>query len=79
MEEVGVEVDLVSAPIVVIDVAGRRVDVAYRCRVPAPASEPVTSTSAEIVEVGWFARAALPVLQSEVADALARLDAERDA
>jgi len=76
-EETDLDVELVSEPIVVIDVAARRIDVAYRCRGPGTVPEPITPTSAEIVEVRWFARHRLPVLQAEAAGALSRLDAER--
>jgi ADP-ribose pyrophosphatase YjhB (NUDIX family) len=74
-EETDLEIELVSEPVVVIDVTARRIDVVYRCRVPGAVPDPITTTSAEIVEVRWFARHQLPVLQNEAAGALARLDA----
>jgi ADP-ribose pyrophosphatase YjhB (NUDIX family) len=76
-EEIGLDVEIVAEPIVVIDVAVRRVDVVYRCRLPGIAPERVLPASAEIVEARWFTRHQLPVLQAEAADALARLDASR--
>jgi 8-oxo-dGTP diphosphatase len=77
-EEIGLDVDLVSEPIVVIDAANRRIDVAYWCRLPGVVPERIAPASAEIVDVRWFTRHQLPVLQAEAAGALGRLEAARD-
>ena len=73
-EEIGVAVELVGDPAVVIDVDERRVDVVYAARLE-DGIEPgqATPVSAEIDECRWFATDALPVLQAEAAAALAAL------
>ena len=79
MEEVGIAVELVGPPAVVVDAVPQRVDMIYRARPAALADVgEVRPTSPEIVEVRWFAPEALPELQAETADAfiaLARLRA----
>jgi 8-oxo-dGTP diphosphatase len=79
-EEVGIAVELLGPPAVVVDPDPQRVDIIYRGR-PLSLSEigEVRPNSPEIVEVGWFARDALPELQFETAEAmvaLARHDAK---
>jgi 8-oxo-dGTP diphosphatase len=81
MEEVGLDIDVVAEPAVVIAPKPRRVDVIFRCR---PAVErgldELVPCSPEIVEVRWFEPDALPELQHEVAQAmvaLARADGAR--
>jgi 8-oxo-dGTP diphosphatase len=80
MEELGVEVEVDDAPMVVVDPRYRRVDVVYRGRlVPADgrsvgADEPApTPSSPEIVEVRWFPPDELPILLPEAATALVEL------
>jgi 8-oxo-dGTP diphosphatase len=79
-EEVGIAVELLGPPAVVVDPDPQRVDIIYRAR-PISLSEvgEVRPNSPEIVEVGWFAPDALPELQFETAEAmvaLARHDAK---
>lgn len=73
-EEVGLAVEVVGDPAVVVDPIARRVDLVFDAR-PVAGADPTTArpTSAEIAEVRWFARDALPALQREVSDALAAL------
>lgn len=78
-EEVGMAIELLGPPAVVVDPDPQRVDLVYRAR-PASLSEVgrVRPSSPEIVEVGWFAPDALPRLQFETAQAMVAL-ARRDA
>ncbi len=71
MEEVGLDVEVLGAPAVVVDAAPQRVDVVFRCRVDDDAE--VAIGSAEIVEAQWFPRDQLPELQFETAGALVAL------
>jgi ADP-ribose pyrophosphatase YjhB (NUDIX family) len=77
-EEVGIAVELVGPPAVVVDAHPQRVDVIYRAR-PVSLSEvgEVRPMSPEIVEVAWFAPHALPELQAETAEALVTLARHR--
>lgn len=68
-EEIGVAVELVSEPAVVVEPDPQRIDIVYRARLRDPEAVPVPS-SAEIAEVAWFARDALPELQRETTTAL---------
>ncbi len=74
-EELGVEVEVDDAPMVVVDSGHRRVDVVYRGRLPGDESDPPppTPASPEIVEVRWFAPNALPILLPEATTALVEL------
>lgn len=74
LEEVGLAIDLVGEPRVVVDPDPQRVDILYRAR-PAKGSDPdaVAPGSPEIVEVGWFSRAELPELQHETVAGLMAL------
>lgn len=73
-EEVGIEVDLVSEPAVVIDSRPQRVDVIFRARPAAGhAADDVHARSAEIREVRWFPADGLPPLQHEAVTALMAL------
>ena len=74
LEEVGLVVELLGEPAVVVDAAPQRVDVVYRAR-PADGAdaEDVRLGSAEIVEARWFPPDALPELQFETAGALVAL------
>jgi 8-oxo-dGTP diphosphatase len=74
MEEVGLAVDLIGEPRVVVDAEPQRVDIIYRAR-PAVGSDPdaVAPGSPEIVEARWFSRDELPELQHETVAALMAL------
>lgn len=73
-EEVGLDVEVVGEPVVVVEPRHRRVDVVHLVR-PAPFSalEDVRPTSPEITATEWFAPGALPDLQDDTATALAAL------
>lgn len=73
-EEVGLAIDLVGEPRVVVDAEPQRVDLVYRA-VPAPGAdvEAVAPGSPEILEARWFPRDGLPELQHETAGALVTL------
>ena len=78
-EEIGIAVELIGPPAVVVDPGPQRVDVIYRAR-PLALSEvaEVRPSSPEIVAAQWFPVDALPELQAETAEAfvaLARLRA----
>ncbi|MCU1462924.1 MAG: putative MutT/NUDIX-family protein [Acidimicrobiales bacterium] len=74
LEEVGLAIELVGEPTVVVDPKPRRVDVIFKAR-PAPGTDPasVRPTSPEITEVRWFPPRELPELQHEAAGALVTL------
>lgn len=71
LEEVGVNVELVGEPAVVVDPEPRRIDVVYLARlapgVPPDAARPC---SPEIEDVGWFRSEDMPGLQHETVSAL---------
>ena len=71
MEEVGLAVELVGEPTVVVEPRSRRVDVVFAAR-PAPGADPDSARprSAEIEECRWFPPDDLPLLQHETAGAL---------
>ncbi len=73
-EEVGLAIDLIGEPAVVVDEAARRVDLVYRAR-PASGEVPdlVTPMSVEITEARWFPVDELPELQAETSGALVAL------
>ncbi len=71
-EEVGLGVELVGEPLVVIDPTLQKVDVLYRAALPAGSSGEL-ALSTEIAAARWFDAAALPDLQPEAIDALAAL------
>jgi 8-oxo-dGTP diphosphatase len=73
-EEVGLAVELTSAPAVVVDSRPQRVDVVFRAR-PAPDADPdaAHARSVEIREVRWFSPDDLPRLQHETVSALSAL------
>ncbi len=77
-EEVGIVVELLGPPAVVVDAGPQRVDVIYRAR-PVTLAEvgEARPGSPEIVEVGWFAPHALPELQAETAEAFVALARHR--
>ena len=73
-EEVGLSIDLVGEPVVVVDSEPRRVDIIYRARPAAGADlSAVRPMSPEIVEARWFATTDLPRLQAETASAVQAL------
>jgi 8-oxo-dGTP pyrophosphatase MutT (NUDIX family) len=73
-EEVGLRIDLVGEPAVVVDAPPQRVDVVYRARPSAGEDvSDVRPTSPEIRDVRWFALDELPELQHEAVSALAAL------
>src|SRR3954463_9644186 len=61
LEEVGLEVELVGEPAVVVAAAPQRIDVVFRAR-PAPGVDPQSAvpSSPEIIDVRWFPPDALP-------------------
>lgn len=73
-EEIGLDVELVSEPAVVVDGPPQRVDVVFRAR-PAAGVDPDSAgpVSAEIREVRWCAADELPTLQHEAVSALSAL------
>lgn len=73
-EEVGLDIEIVGEPAVVVDPVPRRVDLVFRCR-PALGSDAdaVAPASPEIVEARWFPVSALPELQHETAGAVRAL------
>ena len=72
-EEVGLMVELIGEPAVVVDALPQRIDVVFRARPAGPLPERVTPHSPEIVEVAWFLPNELPELQFETAGALVAL------
>jgi 8-oxo-dGTP pyrophosphatase MutT (NUDIX family) len=72
-EEVGIDVDTLGEPLVVIDVKARRIDVVFRCRMRPTAPDTVQPDAVEIVEARWFPKDALPEMQKETAGALRRV------
>lgn len=73
-EEVGLAIELVGEPAVVVDTVPQRIDVVYRARPVSLADlESVRPCSPEIREARWFRPDALPELQFETADALVAL------
>ena len=74
LEEVGLEIDLLGEPAVVVDAQARRVDVVFRAAPSAGTDlEAVHPTSPEVVAAAWFAPDALPELQHETGGALVAL------
>jgi 8-oxo-dGTP pyrophosphatase MutT (NUDIX family) len=73
-EEVGLPIELISEPVVVLDPKPRRIDIVFRARpvVGADASN-ARPMSPEIVEVAWFSPTELPRLQHETAQAVQAL------
>ena len=69
-EEVGLAIDLVGEPCVVVDPGPQRVDVVYRARLAPGGEVRAEPRSPEIVETRWFPRHELPRLQHETATAL---------
>lgn len=72
-EEVGLDVELVGEPAVVVDATPQRVDIVFRARVGTDGTETVVARSPEIEEARWFPREALPELQPETVTAIIAL------
>ncbi len=74
VEEVGLDVELLGEPAVVVDPDARRVDVVFRAR-PVEGCDPSTASprSPEVVDVAWFGPDDLPELQHETSGALVAL------
>ena len=63
LEEVGLEVELLGEPAVVVDAAPQRVAIVFRARpVPGADLDAIRPGSAEIAETAWFPRTELPGL-----------------
>lgn len=75
LEEVGLDVQLLGEPAVVVDADPQRVDVIFRARPVGSGAllDAVEPRSPEIVETRWFPADGLPELQFETADALVTL------
>ena len=74
MEEVGLAIELLGEPAVVVDAIPQRIDLVFRARPVVEAeADAAAPGSPEITEVRWFARDHLPELQFEAADALVAL------
>ncbi len=76
-EEVGLDVELLGEPAVVVDPYERRVDVVFAARPRDGTAHAAASASAEIVESRWFAPDELPDLQHETVSALGALARRR--
>jgi 8-oxo-dGTP pyrophosphatase MutT (NUDIX family) len=71
LEEVGLELELIGEPTLVVECVPQRVDVVYRGRPARDADlDLVRPCSVEIREVGWFAPDGLPDLQEEASAAM---------
>jgi ADP-ribose pyrophosphatase YjhB (NUDIX family) len=73
-EELGVDVELMGLPVVVIDPPMRRIDVVFNARLADGSPQPeATVHSPEITDARWFPRAELPELLPEATAALVQL------
>ena len=74
LEEVGLRIELVGEPAVVVEPKAQRVDLVFRAR-PVAGEDPAGARpiSPEIVEAAWFATDAFPDLQAETSGALVAL------
>jgi 8-oxo-dGTP diphosphatase len=73
-EEVGLDIELIGEPAVVVDAPPQRIDIVYRARVgDDEAAERLHIGTPEIVEARWFPADGLPELQHETAGALVAL------
>ncbi|MGI9606998.1 MAG: NUDIX domain-containing protein [Acidimicrobiales bacterium] len=61
IEETGIEIELTSDPLVLVETTMQRVNFIYEAR-PAPGIDPdsIRAQAAEILEIGWFALDDLP-------------------
>jgi 8-oxo-dGTP diphosphatase len=73
-EEVGLRIQLLGEPAVVVDADPQRVDVVFRARpIEDEDAETIEPGSPEIVEARWFPQGQTPELQHETASALVAL------
>ena len=73
-EEVGLDIELLGEPAVVVDAHPQRVDLVFRARPAAGADlDAIRPGSVEITETAWFPRNELPALQFETTTALMAL------
>ena len=73
-EELGIDVELMGLPAVVIDPPMHRIDVVYNARLADGSAQPeATVHSPEIADARWFPRAELPELLPEATAALVQL------
>lgn len=73
-EEVGLHIELLSGPSVVVDPGPRRVDIVFLARpVDEATADSARPTSPEIERVGWFSLDELPTLQPETITAFGAL------
>jgi 8-oxo-dGTP diphosphatase len=73
-EEVGMRIELIGEPAVVVDAGPQRIDLIFRARPVVDAeSDQARPSSPEIAEVAWFAADVLPELQTETGQALVAL------
>lgn len=74
-EEVGLRVELVGEPVVVVEPLPHRVDIVFLAR-PSPGQDPTSArpTSPEIERTEWFTLDHLPPLQVETITALRALE-----
>jgi 8-oxo-dGTP pyrophosphatase MutT (NUDIX family) len=73
-EEVGLRIELLGEPAVVVDADPQRVDIVYRARpVDEAGADALQPASPEIVEARWFPPDQTPELQHETAGALVAL------
>lgn len=70
-EELGIMLEVIGEPAVVVDPGPRRVDIVYRARIVRGDPRPVSD---EIAEARWFPPDDLPVLQPEAVSALAAME-----
>ncbi len=75
LEEVGIDVELVGAPSVVVAAESHRIDIVFRAQPVSEtdARDEVVPRSVEIVEARWFPPDELPELQHETTGALVAL------
>ena len=74
LEEVGLAIELIGEPTLVVDPEPQRIDIVYRARPLAHADlGDMRPGSPEIVEARWFPADKLPELQFEAANALVAL------
>lgn len=73
-EEVGLDIELIGEPAVVVDAVPQRIDIVYRARpVSLAAIAEMAPRSPEVLDARWFAPDELPELQFETAQALVAL------
>lgn len=75
LEEVGLRIELLGEPVVVVEPVPHRVDVVFLAR-PAPGQDPdaAAPSSPEIEQTQWFQLHELPPLQVETVTALRALE-----